>query len=112
MTAVYPYISFPRNATEIFTFPAPRDAVAHGKLTGAFNLTGGDDLAGSGETLNRGDLPFVIEVDSVEEGERIIDTLVADGGKITMPFEHAPWGDHYGQCEDKYAMAWHVSTAR
>ena len=29
-----------------------------------------------------------------------------------MQFAQAPWGDHYGQCEDKYGMARHISVSR
>lgn len=134
----FPYISFHGNAAEMlryyqsifggeldimtygdqqdngaqFPFEAPRDAVAHATLTGPFNLTGGDDLADNSGQLNRGDLSFVIEADSVEEGTRIIEALTADGGKVTMQFAQAPWGDHYGQCEDKYGMARHISVSR
>lgn len=80
-------------------------------MTGVFNLAGGDDLEDNSGVLNRGDFSFVVEVDSVDEGNRIIEALTRDGGRVTMPFMQAPWGDHYGQCEDKYGMAWHVSTA-
>ncbi|MCT1444476.1 VOC family protein [Corynebacterium sanguinis] len=137
MAQTVPYLSFHGNATEMFgyyhsifggelkimtygeqmnngaefPFEAPRDAVAHGTLTGVFNLAGGDDLEDNSGVLNRGDFSFVVEVDSVDEGNRIIEALTRDGGRVTMPFMQAPWGDHYGQCEDKYGMAWHVSTA-
>ena len=136
MASAVPYISFHGNAAEMmnyyqsvfggelnvltygdqmdngaqFPFEAPREAVAHATLTGPFNLAGGDDLQDNSGELNRGDLSFVIEVDTPEEGEEIIAKLTADGGKVTMPFAQAPWGDHYGQLEDKYGMAWHVST--
>ena len=136
MTATYPYISFHGNAAEMFAyyhsifggelevltygdqldngaefpFPAPREAVAHGKLTGTFNLTGGDDLSDSSGKLNRGDCSFVYEADSVEEGTRVIEALTGNGGRVTMPFERAPWGDYYGQCEDAYGMVWHISA--
>lgn len=136
MAQTAPYISFHGNAAEMFAyyhsvfggeleimtygeqidngaqfpFDAPRDAVAHGKLTGPFTLTGGDDLQDNSGTLNRGDLSFVIEVTTVEEGADYVAKLTADGGRETMPFAQAPWGEHYGQLEDKYGMAWHVAT--
>ncbi|SDL63719.1 PhnB protein [Corynebacterium mycetoides] len=132
----FPYISFHGNAAEMlryyqsifggelelmtygdqmvngaeFPFEAPREAVAHGKLTGVFNLTGGDDIQDPSGVLDCGAFSFVVEVDSVEEGTRIVGELTADGGAVTMPFQQAPWGDYYGQCEDKYGMAWHIST--
>ena len=31
--------------------------------------------------------------------------LSADG-TIGMPFEQAPWGDHFGQFDDKFGVSW------
>ena len=45
-----------------------------------------------------------------DEAKQLIDALTADGGKVTMPFDQAPWGGYFGQCEDKYAIAWNVSV--
>lgn len=100
------YVSFPGNTREIlefyhsvfggeleiltygeqldngvqFPFDPPRDAVAHGTLRGAFNLGGGDDLQNSRNRLNRGDIGFTVESDSVEE---------AVGFNITVPVANA-----------------------
>ncbi|ACZ32009.1 3-demethylubiquinone-9 3-methyltransferase [Xylanimonas cellulosilytica DSM 15894] len=29
-----------------------------------------------------------------------------DGATETLPFELAPWGDHYGQLTDKFGVSW------
>jgi len=34
---------------------------------------------------------------------------LAKGGKITMPLEKAPWGDHFGMLSDKYGIDWMVN---
>lgn len=52
-----------------FPFDPPRDAVAHGTLTGPFTFGGGDDLQNQKDTLDRGVLGFPAEVESAEEGE-------------------------------------------
>ena len=41
---------------------------------------------------------------------RLIERLAADGGEIHMPFELAPWGEHYGQVIDKYGLLWHFNV--
>lgn len=95
---------------EKFPFDPPRDAVAHGTLTGPFTVGGGDDLRNESGTLDRGDFGFTVYADSVEEGEWFVDTLTQGGGKVTMPFEQAPWGDHFGVVEDKFGLAWNIAT--
>ncbi|MBA4504696.1 VOC family protein [Corynebacterium sanguinis] len=136
MTTTFPYISFPGNAAEVFSyyqsifggeltvmtygdlldngaefpFDAPRDAVAHGTLVGTFNLTGGDDFSKDSSSIARGDISFMIDAADTDEAKQLIDALTADGGKVTMPFDQAPWGGYFGQCEDKYAIAWNVSV--
>lgn len=93
-----------------FPFDPPRDAVAHGTLTGPFTFGGGDDLQNRDETLDRGDFGFTVEVGSVEEGERFVEKLTQGGGKVTMPFAQAPWGAHFGVVEDKFRLAWNITT--
>jgi len=31
---------------------------------------------------------------------------LADGGTVTVPFEKAPWGDYYGQVDDRFGISW------
>lgn len=130
------YISFPGNAREVFEFyhgvfggeldvitygeqldrgakfpfDPPRDAVAHGTLTGPFTFGGGDDLQNDSGTLDRGVFGFTIEVESVEEGERLVEKLSSGGGTVTMPFAQAPWGAYFGVVEDKFGVAWNITT--
>lgn len=80
-----------------FPFAPPRDAVAHGTLTGPFTFDGGDDLQNQKDTLDRGVFGFTAEVESVEEGEQ-------------LPFAKAPWGAHFGVVEDKFGLAWNITT--
>lgn len=46
----------------------------------------------------------------MEEGEQLIEKLTRGGGKVTMPFAQAPWGAHFGVVEDKFGLAWNIST--
>jgi PhnB protein len=36
---------------------------------------------------------------------------LSDGGTVTVPLEHAPWGDTFGMCTDKFGVAWLVNIA-
>ena len=136
MTRFTPYISFPGNAEEMLTFyhsvfggdlqiqryddmdtsgfpfTPPAGAVAHATLrSDSFSVCGGDDCQPESEPFNRGNLSFLLEPETTDEAERLINALTADGGKVTMPFAQAPWGDFYGQADDKFGMAWQFSVS-
>ena len=53
---------------------------------------------------------FAISVNSndVEEGRRIFESL-ADGGKVTMPFEKTFWQAYFGMATDKFSINWMVN---
>ncbi len=36
---------------------------------------------------------------------------LADGGKVVMPLEAAPWGDTFGMLTDKFGIQWLVNVA-
>ena len=93
-----------------FPFDPPRDAVAHGTLTGPFTFGGGDGLQNNTSTLDRGVFGFTAEVETVDEDEQLIEKLTGDGGKVTMPFAQAPWGAHFGVVEVKFGLAWNITT--
>ena len=132
-----PYISFPGNAAEAFEyyrevfggeleiqvygdfpdlsgfpFTPPPAAVAHAQLHGGLvTLAGGDGMAGPGDELPPLEsevYSFLIGPDSVDAARSLIDALVSSGGSIAMPFELAPWGDHYGQVTDRFGVLWAI----
>lgn len=132
--AAIPYISFPGNARDAlefyqsvfggdlelvtygdlldkgvqFPFAVSREAIAHSALTGLMNLTGGDDIKRTGSRVNRGDFGFTVAVETLEEGKDIAAKLIADGGRVVMPFNKAPWDGHFGIVEDKFGVAWNI----
>lgn len=132
-----PYISFPGNAAaafeqyrelfggelEIMTydqfgdlsgfpFTPPPGAVAHAQLHGGLvTLAGGDGIAPPGEELpplGSNVYSFLIGLDAVDEAEALIEKVTAAGGSVAMPFELAPWGDHYGQVKDQFGVLWAI----
>ncbi|WP_402468300.1 VOC family protein [Isoptericola aurantiacus] len=89
--------------------PAEQELVMHGQLTtpGGLTLMASDTpssmpyvapTAGVTVALTGGpeDLEYVRGV--VEQ--------LADGATDVLPFELAPWGDHYGQLTDRFGITW------
>ncbi|MFC0673652.1 VOC family protein [Brachybacterium hainanense] len=130
-----PYISFPGNAAEAFSyyheifggeldimkyddfpdlsgfpFAPPAGAVAHAQLHGGLvTLAGGDGISTDGSELpaiTNDVYSFLIGLDTVEDAHALIEKLTASGASISMPFELAPWGDHYGQVTDRFGVMW------
>lgn len=125
-----PYITFSGNAAEVLSYyqevfggeldlmtydslpsmgfdPKP-GTVAHAQLHGgAVTLAGGDDIRPeSSSSLDSEVYSFLLMPESVSEAEALIEKLTSTGGEVTMAFEKAPWGDHYGQVKDRYGVSW------
>lgn len=131
-----PSISFPGNGVEALTYyheifggqleilkygdmnadfgfnPSP-DALAHGMLkAGEVRITGGDAIGDDQPPLRSDVYTFLLMFGTPEEAEEVIARFTGTGGEVTMPFEVAPWGDHYGQVIDKFGVRWEfVATA-
>lgn len=82
--------------------------VAHGELRGTVNLSGGD---GGDQALESDSYSMLLHSTETEEGRAILARLADDGGTVIMPFERAPWGDHYGQTRDRFGVLWAVAVA-
>ena len=85
--------------------------VAHAVLTlpGGV-ITGADAMEDRKLPLRDTAYSFLYTLDTLEEGQRIIDAFVAGGGEVGMPLERAPWGDHYGQVFDRFGVMWAISV--
>jgi len=49
-----------------------------------------------------------IEVDSVEEAERVF-AMMSDGGRVRMPLAETAWSPRFGMCDDRYGQPWMVN---
>lgn len=92
-------------------FEPDPDSVAHGVLTLPGGVIAGGDMPPGGDYAVRDTVySLLYTLDSVDEARRVIDQMVAAGGELAMPFELAPWGDHYGQIFDKYGVMWALNV--
>ncbi|MET3861908.1 PhnB protein [Dietzia sp. 2505] len=129
-----PYISFPGNASEAFPyyrdlfggrlelmtydemppmegFPGtpPPGSVAHATLEApGITLTGGDAMGEDLPRLANDVYSFLLAFDTTDEARTFIAAVADGGGELAMPFEVAPWGDHYGQVRDRFGIRWDV----
>lgn len=129
-----PYIAFPGNAREALEyyrdvfggtldlmtydgmeglpFTPPPGVVAHAQLHGGLvTLAGGDDLGEAPRPLADSAYSLLVMPESVEAARALIERIEADGGTRGMPFEQAPWGDHYGQVTDRFGVMWQVNVS-
>ena len=126
------YIAFPGTAAEVFThyrdvfggnlsmlkygdtppmegmpFEPDPEMVAHAQLDlPGGTITGGDAMPGEDYAVQGTAYSLLYLLDDVAEAAALIKKLVAAGGSVNMPFEQAPWGDHYGQVFDKFGVMW------
>lgn len=49
-----------------------------------------------------------IEVDSVEEAERVFDAM-SEGGLVRMPMAETAWARRFGMVDDRYGQPWMVN---
>lgn len=92
-------------------FEPDPNAVAHVELDlPGGHLAGGDAMPGETYNVEGSAYSLLYQVDTVAEAETIIDKFVAAGGRVGMPFEQAPWGDHYGQVFDKFGVMWALNV--
>ena len=83
------------------------DKIMHGQLTSpaGFTIMGADTPPGRPYDDSSGGITVSVSGDDETELRGYWDGLV-DGGEITMPLEQAPWGDSFGQLNDRYGTPW------
>ena len=135
MAILNPYLSFRGNAREAMEFyksvfggeltfstfgefqmpgisADEADKIMHGQLTtpAGFTLMGSDTPEGMPYDDSSGGITVSISGDDATELRGYWDGL-ADGGEITLPLEQAPWGDSFGQLNDRYGTPWMFNIA-
>ncbi|QNP47266.1 VOC family protein [Diaphorobacter aerolatus] len=67
-----------------------------------------EGCAGGGYQAPQG-INVNIAVDNVEEGRRVFNAL-AEGGKVTMPFDKTFWSAGFGMVTDRFNTPWMVNV--
>jgi len=71
-------------------------------------LMGSDSNEQSGDVAIGGNFSVSVNVDSVEEADRIFNGLSA-GGDIYMPMNKTFWGSYFGMFKDKFDISWMIN---
>jgi PhnB protein len=88
--------------------PETLDHVAHSQLeVGPAILMAADGPSPEGQ----GGTTINIDVDSIEEAERVFKAL-ADGGEIKMPITETFWAHRWGFLIDRYGKPWMVNCMK
>lgn len=87
--------------------PGPSDPnwIAHSQVdAGGATLMAADGPPSDGQ----GTTTINVEVDSIEEAERVFKAL-SEGGKVTFPIGETFWAHRWGMLEDRYGKPWMVN---
>jgi len=100
--SISPYVMYPGNAGEPLAFYA--------------SILGGTPDTTPYTAFGYADAPEGAIMQGALEtpaGLRIFgaDDLEAGADPAALPFEQAPWGDHYGQFTDRYGVEWMVNAS-
>lgn len=98
--------------------PMPEEAksqIAHVNLiAGGAAIMGGDSIigcSGSERIDGRNDTTVNVDVETIEEAERVFAALSA-GGKVQMPLMETSWSHRFGMFEDRYGKPWMVNCMK
>ena len=70
-----------------------------------------DALESLGHKVNVGNnVTISLDLDSVEEAERIYSKLMTNSPENSGPLANMPWGAIWGSCLDQYGIRWMVSS--
>ena len=95
--------------------PLPDEAkaqLAHVNLmVGDASIMGGDSIMGcngSEQIDGRNDTTVNIDVETIEEAERVFAAMSA-GGEVQMPLMETAWSHRFGMFHDRYGKPWMIN---
>lgn len=113
VTAVSTYNDMPGACEHIPADKLSRVANVHLVAKGA-SIMGADNVMGgpaADSDDGRNDTTVNVDVETVEEAERVFAALSA-GGKVEMPISESPWALRFGMFTDKYGKPWMVNCMK
>jgi PhnB protein len=93
----------------------PADAMA--KVANAHLVAGGVSIMGSDNVMGvengeaRNDTTVNVDVDTIDEAERVFTALSA-GGKVEMALAESPWALRFAMFTDRYGKPWMVNCMK
>lgn len=79
-------------------------------ITNGHILMATDALESLGHKVNVGNnVTIAIDLDSVEEAEKIYSKLMINSPENSGPLANMPWGALWGSCQDQFGIRWMVS---
>ncbi|MBV8245988.1 MAG: VOC family protein [Candidatus Eremiobacteraeota bacterium] len=92
-------------------FPAEvRDNVMHATFTApGFSFMCSDGRETKTVDPEEGNISLTLAAATAEEGDRLFKAL-SEGGTVEMPLEPVFWGGRFGQVNDRYGIAWMISS--
>ena len=80
-------------------------------ITNGHVLMATDALESLGHKVNIGNnVTISLDLDSVDEAERIYSKLMTNSPENSGPLANMPWGAIWGSCLDQYGIRWMVSS--
>lgn len=86
--------------------PTAMDQVANARL-----IAGADNVMGEETGEARNDTTVNIDVETIEEAERVFAAMSA-GGKVEMPLGESPWALRSAMFTDRYSKPWMVNLTK
>jgi len=68
-------------------------------------------LNGGPEFVPNPSISFFVQVETVEEADRLFSAL-AERGEVLMPLDAYPWSQRYGWAKDRFGISWQVIAGR
>ena len=79
-------------------------------ITNGHVLMATDALESLGHKVNSGNnVTISLDLDSVEESQRIYSKLMINSPENSGPLAPMPWGAMWGSCQDQFGIRWMVS---
>lgn len=92
--------------------PAALSKVANVHLiAGGASIMGADNVMGVETGKARNDTTVNIDVETIEEAERVF-AAVSAGGKVEMPLTETAWSTRFAMFTDRYGKPWMVNCMK
>jgi PhnB protein len=91
------------------TPPGSADRIMHARLLlDGGTLMASDAMAGPDYQGMKG-FSLSLGYSQVDEAKRVFDAL-AEGGRVTMPFQKTFWAEGFGMLVDRFGMSWMINV--